>query len=392
MKKIVLLAFVLVFLSMFGTKRVITVNCSTTHHVHSGESIQDAIDLAQHGDTIIVHSGTYYETVIVDKIVSLIGKDKHNTIIDANGTGSVVSIQANHVTISNFTLQNGYVGIYSESSIIDTAISDNVICFNEMGIYFWYCEDNVLSGNTFFLNNDHGIYLHYSDNNTISGNIFCSTKGSSGIQLHLSNKNLISSNTILNDNYGLRLISSDNNKVIHNNFIDNTDQVIDNTGEANVWDDGYPSGGNYWSDYTGVDSYSGLYQNETDSDGIGDTPYFSDSYPLMKPYILSDEMLVCCYELLTKYNKLYSELQGNYDALEASYDNLQTDYTIMNSRYNSLNSSYNELTSKHEAIIGELNYIRNLMYVFIITTLIFIASTAYLAMRRPKAKPKVETT
>jgi len=49
---------------------------------------------------------------------------------------------------------------------------------------------------------------------------------------------------------------------------------------VNVWDDGYPSGGNYWSDYTGVDA---------NSDGIGDTPYILDAqnvdnYPLMQPF------------------------------------------------------------------------------------------------------------
>jgi len=43
------------------------------------------------------------------------------------------------------------------------------------------------------------------------------------------------------------------------------------------WDDGYPSGGNYWSDYAGVDA---------DGDGIGDTPYVidennTDRYPLI---------------------------------------------------------------------------------------------------------------
>jgi hypothetical protein len=59
--------------------------------------------------------------------------------------------------------------------------------------------------------------------------------------------------------------------------------------EPTMWDDGYPSGGNYWSDYRGVDLYSGPYQNETGSDGIGDTPYVIDEnnvdhYPLMNPW------------------------------------------------------------------------------------------------------------
>jgi hypothetical protein len=53
-----------------------------------------------------------------------------------------------------------------------------------------------------------------------------------------------------------------------------------------TWDDGYPSGGNYWRDYNGTDLYGGLYQNETGSDGIGDTPFTlgennTDNYPLM---------------------------------------------------------------------------------------------------------------
>jgi hypothetical protein len=54
------------------------------------------------------------------------------------------------------------------------------------------------------------------------------------------------------------------------------------------WDKGYPVGGNYWRDYTGVDQYSGANQKINGSDGIGDTPYEAaeeivDYYPLMKP-------------------------------------------------------------------------------------------------------------
>jgi hypothetical protein len=47
--------------------------------------------------------------------------------------------------------------------------------------------------------------------------------------------------------------------------------------------------GNYWSDYSGVDSYSGFYQNETGADGIGDIAYIinemnQDNFPLMIPW------------------------------------------------------------------------------------------------------------
>jgi hypothetical protein len=65
----------------------------------------------------------------------------------------------------------------------------------------------------------------------------------------------------------------------------------------NVWDYGYPSGGNYWSDYNGTDSYSGTFQNETGSDSIGDTPYVNDAdnrdnYPLMTPHTPSEHELI----------------------------------------------------------------------------------------------------
>jgi hypothetical protein len=86
---------------------------------------------------------------------------------------------------------------------------------------------------------------------------------------------------------GISLYSISNNLICHNNFVGNTVQAqVIPLGYVNVWDAGYPSGGNYWSDYSGVDLNSGPYQNETGSDGIGDTNYTmgtgnDDRYPLM---------------------------------------------------------------------------------------------------------------
>jgi len=74
-----------------------------------------------------------------------------------------------------------------------------------------------------------------------------------------------------------------NNRIYHNDFVDNKKQV-QSYSSSNVWDDGYPSGGNYWSDYNGYDS---------NHDGIGDTSYFidennTDHYPLMVPYVVPE--------------------------------------------------------------------------------------------------------
>jgi len=186
-------------------------------------TIQSAINAPEtlNGHTIFVEEGTYYEHVVVNKSVALIGEDRSNTIIDGSGTGNVITITANNVNLTGFTIRNG---------------------------------------------------------------------GSAGIELYSSsNNNSISGNNIANNQYaGIYLYSSSNNRFFHNNFKDNARQVLSDT-STNVWDDGYLSGGNYWSNYTGVDLYSGPGQNLTGSDGIGDTPYIIDAtnqdrYPLMSPW------------------------------------------------------------------------------------------------------------
>ena len=135
---------------------------------------------------------------------------------------------------------------------------------SKYGIYF----ENVINGfagNNTLENNSHGIYFAFSDNN------------------------LLSNNLVENNLYGILLDSSDNNRICHNILINNTNQAHDNG--TNYWDNGYPSGGNYWSDYAGLDNYWGENQNTPGGDGFGDTPYDihmgtnQDHYPLMNPVV-----------------------------------------------------------------------------------------------------------
>jgi parallel beta-helix repeat protein len=115
----------------------------------------------------------------------------------------------------------------------------------------------------------------------------------SGNGIHLSsssNDNRIFSNHVLMNDIGVNLTTASNNMVYHNNFNNNIEQAYDGSGN-NLWDDGYPSGGNHWSDYFGFDNYKGPFQNVIGSDGIGDIPYIIisggagaiDNYPLMEP-------------------------------------------------------------------------------------------------------------
>ena len=107
-KKIVVSASVclLLVLIVLSAPFIMSISASTTHHVYPGQSIQEAINSAQHGDTVLVHNGTYIEDVVVNKSISLIGENKENTIVYGSGNGTVIYVFADNVNISRFTIMN----------------------------------------------------------------------------------------------------------------------------------------------------------------------------------------------------------------------------------------------------------------------------------------------
>ena len=209
-----------------------------------------------------------------------------NNITANNWAGIDLDLSSNN-SIAGNNITNNENGIWLDSSSNYNSVSGNTITNNGGGISLGYSSNNSIAGNNITANTFSGIGLGYSSNNSIAGNNITNNRYGIGLG-YSSNYNSVSGNTITNNWYGIRLDSSSNNIFYLDNFVNNTQQVY-SSDSINVWDDGYPSGGNYWSDYTGVDLYSGPYQNETGSDGIGDTPYVidernQDNYPLMEPW------------------------------------------------------------------------------------------------------------
>jgi parallel beta-helix repeat protein len=269
LKKAVLalsLILCLSFISFLKNYKTSVKATSTTWIVNPGESIQDAINNASIGDTIFVHKGTYYENVLINKSISLIGEEKEFTIINGSGIGSVISIKGvNNVIVKGFTLmESGSIPLYSGMQIESSSssnISDNIILNNYNGISLFNSYKTVICDNE-ILRNNYGISLYSSFNNLVKNNIISSNEY--GIGLYLSQRNVFSANTLFNSVYGIDIALSSNNVIYHNNF-DNIIQVL-SIESMNVWS--YGGEGNYWINYSGQD---------LDEDGIGDVPYVIDA-------------------------------------------------------------------------------------------------------------------
>ncbi|MCD4746332.1 MAG: right-handed parallel beta-helix repeat-containing protein, partial [Bacteroidales bacterium] len=163
----------------------------------------------------------------------------------------------------------GHGAVYIASSNYNSFINNVITNAWSDGLMFDHAEYNIITRNT-ISNNGTAINFHACNYNTITENTISGN----------SSKGIYMPNCMCG---GCKF-----NNIYHNNWINNGQHVHDEC--TNNWDNGYPSGGNFWDDYTGVDNFSGPGQNIPGSDSIGDTPYLipggneKDFYPLMEPY------------------------------------------------------------------------------------------------------------
>jgi len=235
----------------------------------------------------------------------------NNTLSDntaSNNDYGIVLSYSNDNTLSGNNASNSWAGIWLYSSS-DNTLSGNTVSSNSWaGIYIYSSSDNTLSGNT-ASTNTYGIFLYSSsDNNTLSDNTV-SSNNANGIRLYTSSNNVLEGNTASTNKYGIDLWYSSDNVLFHNNLVGNTVHARVTTGYVNQWDDVYPLGGNYWSNYTGVD---------LDHDGIGDTEHVidannADDYPLMGMF--SDFKATSEYHVQTICNSSISDFQFNETAI-----------------------------------------------------------------------------
>ena len=238
---------------------------------------------------------------------------EQNILIDNNpgdSTGITIGNSCvNNLIKNNEINQDAGINIYGDETsgnlFVDNTISHcymgicvnkgdtfqrNYVHNNTYGILLTDGASNTLFYNIIESNTVYGIYIALSDSNDLKYNEI--SDNWIGVYFEQDGyNNTIRENIIANNHYGIGMEGSSNdNLLIHNNLLNNTVNAYDVC--ANIWNDTYPSGGNYWDDYTGDDLFSGPEQNIPGGDGIGDIPYNIagggnlDYYPLMESWNL----------------------------------------------------------------------------------------------------------
>ena len=269
----------------FSSKNVIQEN-NITENTEYGIKLYWSFNNTLRGNRI---ADSLYNFDVYGNLTELVNDvDSSNTVNDKpiyywiNKADMTVPIDAGYVVLINCTC---------------IAVQNLNLTNNGQGVLLAYTTNSTITKNN-ITNNEEGIQLLGSTNNSISGNNIISNWA--GIDLNDSNNNIISGNNITNNQGAVGLCEASDNRFYHNNFIENIGLIVIPIGDyepsKNFWDDGVGKG-NYWSDYTDVDQYSGPYQNETGSDGIWDTPYEMDEdnidhYPIVPEFPTWTQMLL----------------------------------------------------------------------------------------------------
>ena len=280
MKKIIILSIFLMFISCT------TISFAADLEVGSGEysTIQSAIDAANPGDTITVNIGSYSENIVIDKTLTITGVNKDTTIISGSTDGHIITITADYVNLSGFSIQDAQ-GTEYDAIMIDKAdnckITGNIIQNSDDGIYLLDAHSNTISDNAITNNDNNGIYIYFADNNIVNNNEITYNQNGVNIGVNSDNNEIYENNimgqTGLPKGTGLNIGTSTSGNVVYKNYFNDFSKNANDLSTSNTWYKSSSQDGNYWDDYTGSDSGNGKGDTPYDIPGAGGN---QDLYPL----------------------------------------------------------------------------------------------------------------
>jgi parallel beta-helix repeat protein len=278
MKKTAALTLILLCLMTLGTVYIQPIKAQDQGNITinaDGSITPSTASIQQTGNTYTLTSDVN-GSITVNRNNIVLDGNGYTVIYGGSGPGKVSALflkDVSNVTVKDFTITGGWFGIaFSGTNCI---IANNTVTGTGNGIYAIDAATAAIS-------------IGGGGSNLIIGNYI--TNNIVGLLIGETSNNLIAENSIISSSgVALSIYDSSNNSIYHNNFYNNI-KAVDDTGlhfyplvvSINIWDDGYPGGGNYWSDYR--TRYPKA--NEIDNSRIADTPYVIDSqnmdrYPLL---------------------------------------------------------------------------------------------------------------
>jgi len=261
---------------------------SSTIYIRADGSIDPpSAPISTTNNIIYTLTNNIYDEIVVEKNDIVINGASYT--VQGSGTGNGFTLYSvTNVALRNINIKNFAYGVYLESSSYNSINRNNISGNDYDGIEVYFSSDcNDIADNRIEANGWFGVGILYSNNNTISGNNIANNDD--GLDLYDASGTEISKNRITGSGeFGIGFYSSSDNAIFQNDFVNNTQHIYSES-STNRWDNGYLSGGNYWSGYAGVDLFNGPNQNLPGSDGIADSPYNctednQDRYPLMQTF------------------------------------------------------------------------------------------------------------
>jgi len=318
---------------------------------YASKSVKSALDKAQNGDTVFVHEGIYKEgNIIIDKEIVFIGKGF--PILDGQKKFEVLSIKANHVSVSGFSIQHsgyatlddpGGLKIYNAHHV---TIQDNIFEDNFFGIYLQYSKHCIVKGNRIKAYGieeqqiGNGIHCWKSDSlqiigNTVSGHrdgIYFEFVTNSVIWRNISTKNI---------RYGLHFMFSNNDAYITNLFKNNgagvavmftkSVKMFNNTFEENWGDAAYglflkEISDSYIYGNQFIKNTSGIHMEGTSRIKVEKNVFESNGWGMkiqascMDNEIFSNNFIGNTFDISTNGSLVLNTFNGNYWDKYEGYD------------------------------------------------------------------------
>jgi nitrous oxidase accessory protein len=194
-------------------------------------AIVETLGRAADGDTLRLSPGTYFETLVLDRAVTLDGAGQ--ATIDGQGQGSVITITGSGVTVTGLTIigsgsshEDIDSGVMLTKTSVDARVTDNRLIGNLYGVDVHGSRDalvarNVIEGRTDKQMNarGNGIYVWNAPGSEIAENDI--RWGRDGIFVNSSKRNIFRDNLFRDLRFAVHYMYANNSTVSGNVSIGN---------------------------------------------------------------------------------------------------------------------------------------------------------------------------